>query len=198
MTIEILPTLSHARDQLSSDRSRSLVDWYIAMCEETGASVLGRHHFDPTANPRLLPSLVILDITEPRRPVFRLAGTRYVSFLGADPTGMSYLDFVPSTRRDEVIESYVHCHTHLCAMISHTVAVNDRGREQTMEIINLPLWKGDPESGALHFLVLVSPRGSARWAWDDECSSQFVRIEYRAFVDLGNGTPGSFRGQTLQ
>jgi len=198
MSVENLAALADARLKLSADSSVGFVDWYTKTCRANDVPILNRRHFDPTEVPEILPSLVILDVTNPRDPIYRLAGTKYVSFLGTDPTGKRYLEYVPDSRFEEVTEAYLHCSAYQCGMITHTVAVNGRGHERTMEMVNLPFWKDTDGGAALHLLALFNPRGNSSWRTDDKSFSQFVRVDYRAFIDLGKGTPDAFQGVNLR
>jgi hypothetical protein len=71
---------------------RTLYDYWISIHPPT--ELPGRQHIDPTAIPRLLRHLFLLDVScDPLRFKCRLAGTEFSRLIGRDLTGR-YIDEV--------------------------------------------------------------------------------------------------------
>lgn len=68
----------------------------------------GRQHFDPLDVPRLLPWLVLADVTrEPLRFRYRLIGTVHVDSLGFNPTGRWFDEVHPNFAETSACREFV-------------------------------------------------------------------------------------------
>lgn len=83
---------------------RTLYDHWIFIHPPSGLP--GRQHLDPTAIPRLLSHLFIVDVSrDPLRFKYRLIGTQYARLIGLDLTGR-YLDEVHPDFHDLILRQY--------------------------------------------------------------------------------------------
>jgi hypothetical protein len=73
-----------------------------------GRPMPARADIDPVEIPRLLPSVVLVDVGyDPVRLRYRLVGTREVEVRGYDPTGLDVAQHGYGTDREEVFKSYM-------------------------------------------------------------------------------------------
>jgi hypothetical protein len=83
---------------------RALYDYWISVHPPAGLP--GRQHIDPTAIPRLLPDLFMVDVSrDPLRFKYRLVGTEFVTLIGRDLTGR-YLDEVHPSFNGLILRQY--------------------------------------------------------------------------------------------
>lgn len=83
---------------------RALYDYWLSVHPPAGPP--GRQHIEPTAIPRLLPNLFMVDVSrDPLRFKYRLMGTEYARLIGRDLTGR-YLDEVHPGFHGEILHQY--------------------------------------------------------------------------------------------
>lgn len=192
MTACRIDSLAQADATLKNAASRTLLNHFRTEMERADGRLPIRAAIDPGALRTCLPRMAILDISNPLDPVYRLAGTEYCGFIGLDPTGRRYLDLVPAARRQAAAEAYVAIAAHGCAMVTNLVASSDRGRERLFEVLNVPVRDQSGSDDVRYVYVVFSPLDDFGWSWDRSDFSNYRTVMFRAFVDLGRGTPGTF------
>jgi hypothetical protein len=84
---------------------RALYDYWISI--HPSAGLPGRQHVDPSAIPRLLSHLFMVDVSrDPLRFKYRLIGTEFVTLIGRDLTGR-YLDEVHPGFHGLILRQYI-------------------------------------------------------------------------------------------
>lgn len=192
-----IDSLAQADATLKNAASRTLLAHFRQEMERAGGRLPIRAAIDPGALRSCLPRMAILDISNPKDPVYRLAGTEYCGFIGLDPTGRRYLDLVPTARRNAAAEAYVAIAAHGCAMLTNLVASSDRGRERLFEVLNVPVRDHAGATDVRYVYVAFSPLDDFGWSWDRADFSNYRTVMFRAFVDLGCGTPEAFNDKPV-
>jgi hypothetical protein len=194
MTVCRIDVLDKAEALLKSEASRTLLRHFRDLRAAAGGALPVRAAIDPAALRTCLPSMAILDLADPRDPVYRLAGTDYSTCIGLDPTGRRYLELVPEVRRASAAEAYVAMAEHGCAMITNLVASGGTGRERLCEAVNVPVRETAADGPARLLYVVFTPLDDFGRSWDKAEFSNYRTVLFRAFVDLGAGTPANFGG----
>ena len=149
----------HAAEVLDI-RNQQLRDLYTYWQTMRGDSrIPPRSAFDPIRVPRLLPSLILLDVEpDTRRLIVRLLGTRVATVYGRDYTGQ-YLDEVYfGSNARSVLDDYGTCAREGIPVLGERNFRNVRDVVYRMERLILPLSDDGKEVNklisGLHFIEL--------------------------------------------
>lgn len=146
-----------------------------------------RSAFDPLAVPKLLPHMLVCDLTEPGIVRIRLMGTAMVRNFAFDPTGGDYLDLVEPERRQAAYRGFVVPASHPCGMRVLGENRYSRGGPVSVETVGLPFRRDD---GAGMQMVFVGSRlGPAEAFWRDRGRTRSFHVFERDFIDIGAGIP---------
>ena len=190
--IGYLPSVDAAIAILQREESRVFMRYCQKLQIARGGAIPLRSDFDPSCVTACLPYMVIMDCENPENPVYRLAGTRYVDAIGVNPTGKSYLSFVPEQRHAAAVTSYVTCMSIGCGMVTELVSVTDKGKEQIQEVVNFPVL--DDVTGAPRYLyVTCLPLKTSDWSDNPGRFSKYTVVNRRLFLDVGRGVPTEYR-----
>lgn len=99
-----------------------------------------RADIDPVDIPRLLAHLIIVDVvTDPRRYVYRLVGTKEVEVRGYDPTGKSVAEGFIGPSREDALGWYERAVATLRPQYDATPYMSTNGKWVNDETLFLPL-----------------------------------------------------------
>lgn len=168
-----------------TDDSRAWIDHWSSLRRE--AIVPLRSALDPMAMPRLLPHMLICDLSEPGIVRIRLMGTGMVTSFGFDPTGHDYLDLVDPARREEAYAGFAVPAGQPCGMRVLGENRYESGLTLAVETVGFPFRRDD---GAGMQMVFVGTRvGAPTIARPDLGPSISFHVFERQFIDIGAGVP---------
>ena len=168
-----------------TEGSRAWARHWLSLPRET--VVPSRSVFDPLAVPRLLPHMLICDLSEPGIVRIRLMGTGMVSSFGFDPTGRDYLDLVDPARRQAAYEGFIVPASQPCGMRVLGENRYGNGKTLTVETVGFPFRRDD---GAGMQMVFVGTRlDETTGSWPDHGATTSFHVFEREFIDIGAGIP---------
>jgi hypothetical protein len=146
-----------------------------------------RSAFDPLAVPKLLPHMLICDLTEPGVVRIRLMGTEMASNFGFDPTGRDYLDLVAPERREAAYQGFVVPASRPCGM--RVLGENQyfNGGPIAVETVGLPFRRDDGDG--MQMVFVGSRLGPSHDRWRDRGPTKSFHVFEREFIDIGAGVP---------
>lgn len=165
--------------------SREWVDHWWSLPRDGHVPV--RSAFDPLAVPRLLPRMLICDLTEPGIVRIRLMGTEMASNFGFDPTGGDYLDLVVPERREAAYQGFIVPASHPCGMRVLGENRYSSGGPIAVETVGLPFRRDDGEG--MQMVFVGSRLGSSQDLWKDLGQANSFHVFEREFIDIGAGVP---------
>jgi len=165
--------------------SREWVDHWRSLPRDCLVPV--RSAFDPLAVPRLLPHMLICDLTEPGIVRIRLMGTEMASSFGFDPTGRDYLDLVAPERWAAAYQGFAVPASHPCGM--RVLGENQYvvGGPVSVETVGLPFRRDDGDG--MQMVFVGSTLGPAQEHWRDRGPTKSFNVLEREFIDIGAGVP---------
>jgi hypothetical protein len=191
-----LESLIAARDHLQDAASIGFLEHYGALLARLDGRIPCQDEMRGGGLTSFLPYMAVMDCRDRLVPRFRSAGARYVEYFGSDPTGHSYLEFVPMGRSAAALESFDHCMRQPCAMTMRIVGVSLAGQQRFTETVGVPV--AAAPAGPSEFLFLISAVLTVLGQNDDPAAfSKRVAVMGRRFVDIGFGCPEAFLGQEL-
>ncbi|MBO6562919.1 MAG: PAS domain-containing protein [Nisaea sp.] len=127
--------------RLEDVRSPLVREAYMLWDDKRGARPMpARADFDPVEMPRLLASMILVDVEQPEtRLKVRLAGTKIVDMFGSDYTGM-YMDEIDfGDVREKVLGEYLLCATEKRPLFSDHSFRKINDYYHSIERVLLPL-----------------------------------------------------------
>lgn len=146
-----------------------------------------RSVFDPLVIPKLIPHMLICDLSEPAIVRIRLMGTGMVSSFGFDPTGWDYLDLVDSERRAAAYEGFVVPAGQPCGMRVLGENRFENGKRMAVETVAFPFQRDDGKGMQLVFVG--SNIDTTLGPWPDLGRASSFHVFDRMFIDIGAGVP---------
>ncbi len=184
--------LDQAILRLRSPGTRALATAFEDHSAQLGGSRIRKCDFDPTALGRWLRFVTLYDVRDREDVVYRLVGETIKHRFDRNPTGRSYLDYVPESRRNLALQAFHVCAQWPCAMAVRTEQTFGSGRRAACEAIGIPLFEHRDDIRASYLLFVDQPFDAAEnWSGPD-LQLRHANLRERFFVDLGFGTPGDF------
>lgn len=110
--------------------------------KKCGRKLPGRQDIDPLEMKPWLPGLVLVDVTLPRRIVYRVVGTAVCQHRGFDPTGRPVEEGLYGNQRDEVLENYRLAIDEESIVYDYDSTPSRSGLAREVETLFLPLSNG--------------------------------------------------------
>jgi hypothetical protein len=155
-----------------------------------------RRALDPTLITRLLPSIMILDLTDPPAVRFRLAGTAIVDRYGFNPKGKDFLDLVEEENREQVGQILRLAARHPFAIHSVLNSKFGNGLQVEVEALAFPFRAGERDD--VQMISISQPlEADVRLDERPDSLSQVEASKFR-FIDLGAGLPDVLKGNGSQ
>ena len=155
---EVSPEEVLARIGASHADVRAMHAYWLEKCR--GRSMPRRADIEPAEIKRLLPFIVLVDVTaDERRFVYRLVGTQEVAERGNDPTGKSVVEAFFGGSLEETLSCYEYVVRNRAPFCYRDPYAASDGQIQHDDIIYLPL-SGD---GASVNMVLVFTHCHGFW-----------------------------------
>jgi hypothetical protein len=137
---------------------QAMYDYWLA--KRGSRTMPGRADIEPAEIKRLLPMMVLVDVTtDARRFVYRLVGTQEVAERGADPTGKSVAEAFFGGSLEETLSCYDYVVRNRAPFCYRDPYAASDGQIQNDDIIYLPL----SEDGASVNMVLVFTHCRSSW-----------------------------------
>lgn len=171
-----------------SPRTREFVSYWEGLIAKHG-SVPTRRQFDPTEIPKILPNLIMHDLTSGTDSILRLVGTGLTTRLGVDPTGQSYLTLVKKERREAALDFLLTVARHPCGMRVLIDWGYKSGKYERAESIGFPMIADGGREG-LFLLFCDDIVGEAGYrAPDPDHRLETFEVPERQLIDIGHGIP---------
>ena len=143
--------------------------------------------FDPTAIPRWLPDITIVEVNSPHVITYRLAGTAVVERMGHNPTGTNLLELTPPERRMQASRDlhevvYRPCGLHLSFVNNYS-----SGRVGQMDSIYLPL--RPPPGGSPRMVSLNAFDSTLAFRETSPRTTIIADVNGLTWIDVGFGVP---------
>ena len=195
-TAGCVDSLEAARDLLCDSSSIGYLDYYRALLEVHDGRVPRENDMRSNGLTPFRPYMGVMDCRDRLTPRYRMVGARYAEYFGADPTGRSYLDFVPEQRKSAALEAFDLCMRLPCVMMARILGVSVTGQERLAETVGLPV--ADDATGAPAFLYMTSIVLAVLGQNQDPAAiTKRIGVMGRQFVDIGFGCPDIYQGIPL-
>lgn len=163
---------------------------YWRSIRRDGALTPGRYDFDPTAIPRLLPNIHLMEFVDDDHLIYRLSGHEEVRRIGQDLKGVNYFDHIDRDAEQLARRVFPRLFRHGCGVIVSATEVYDDGSSTKADYLGLPLAQ---DGVPARFLISVVDS-------DDAAENAPLRLTDRPVlwrdhilaiqpVDIGAGVP---------
>ncbi|WP_300302605.1 PAS domain-containing protein [Ferrovibrio sp.] len=172
-----------ADNRLSDDSRVFLACWN----RWRGTRLLPRRaDMDITSIARLMPRILLLEISGPDRMVFRLAGTEIEQHLGRRLQGHDYLAMVAPDRQPRRAMLMWRIVNQPCAAMNTYRITEPNGEQRQIQICGAPILADEPDA-PIQWLAVVSNLRRLGWG---EAGSAFDPSATRLhLIDIGAGLP---------
>lgn len=197
-----LKSLEELHGTVISDVVRNSVLAYQELIAAAGGRVPQKSEIDPMVLRATLANVVLYDVSDRDRVIFRIVGENMKNHFKINPVGKDYLDFVPEFRRTHALSAFRFCAELPCAMLSRTRQVFESGAARFCEAVGFPLMGNSENGHATHLLFVDSPvelepankfpGNNLAGNNSDDSPFQFAHMLERHFVDIGHGVPDHF------
>ncbi len=177
---------------LKAPGTQALVKAYQDHLDHTAQTIPVKRDFNPLTLGRWVSFCAFLDVRDPEAVVYRLVGETLKERFGFDPTGRSYLEFVPDFRKPIALRAFEECASWPCAMAVMTEQTFESGRQALCEAVGVPVYENATDPRASYLLFIDQPFDMDRY-WAMRASKmRYSSLLDRYFIDLGFGTPSDF------
>ena len=189
-----IASLQDLKAVVASDHSTRMIEEYLKLgtCEPGVFQIPKKSDFDPVSLGASLANVVLYDLHEEGKVVFRLVGENMRTHFNANPIGRSYLDFLPPERQPIALAAFRHCVELPCVMLSRTCNLFEGQVTYCFEAVGFPFLGDDPNLPARYLLFMDTNFEPVTNIFVEDSEFPFSAILERHFVDLGNGTPDRF------
>ena len=169
--------------------TQALVKAYQDHLDHTAQTIPVKRDFNPLTLGRWVSFCAFLDVRDPEAVVYRLVGETLKERFGFDPTGRSYLEFVPDFRKPIALRAFEECASWPCAMAVMTEQTFGPAARHSARLSGCP---SIVPTRASYLLFIDQPFDMDRY-WAMRASKmRYSNLLDRYFIDLGFGTPSDF------
>ena len=148
--LEAFMEVAGVLDVSANDALKQTLNYWQSLCGQR--RLPARKDFDPADIPRLLPKLMLADVTQPKTEAqapqirFRLVGTEVVGRFGYEITGHHLSEVDYGTRSDDVADLYRRAVDSAEPQFEQIDFLQNKGRLVKMQHLLLPLPMMAPRS----------------------------------------------------
>lgn len=170
-----------------SEGSRALEAYWQSIRPANG--IPNRTDLKPSDIPHLLPNLLLMEVhPDPHRQLLvRLAGTFLHDLWKIEPTGLDYLNFIPSGEQDEIYAGFLKACAQPCGRWRQVISNYDGGGSVRVETTFFPLINN--KSDVPLVVVYVSALTQTHQLLEGGATKLASFPAKAEWIDIGEGVP---------